>query len=768
MNTIISIQERQTTSLPKPDLKQFQIWREEAMMASSLWREESWRDCEMYDGYQWSDADRHKAIDAGLPYILTINRTFPAVNLLLGSQVMNKYDIIAKGRTIKDSEISQVMTEGIKYVMDQWDGQAKITMAFRDEVIPGIGWISPGYSNDPRRERVKISYRDWKEVWWDPYSSPWVDIETCRYLFYQRWMDVTDLQALFPEKSQEIEEASKELSAMSVHPRFSTVWDEASQKEEEIRYSIGTGWVQSSRKRVRPCEIWYTVFSTGIYAIFPNGNVLEVKPDMDPLEQFAMIRSASEVVSATVKKLRVAVFLADLLISDSPSPYSHDQYPFVPFVCYLDRWNFPYGVPRQLRDQEEEINRRRSMALALLNSRRVTVEEDAVTSHMGLQDLYEEANKPDGFLIVSPGSNQSQKILIHDQAQLAAPQVALLEQSEREIQEISGANAEQMGYKSNAISGRAIELRQVQGATVTAPIFENYRRSLSILGTQICSLIKGAWTGEKVLRITDRLSGAEKFVALNQRFIDQQTGTVFINNDITQGMFDIIVSDAPITDTIREQNMLMIIEWIKKSPPEIIPHLILVAMEMSNIPNKDLILAKIKPLLGQDPTDEDLSPEQLKQKAIQQLEIQSQKAALMESLQLSGIKLDLQNKEVTNKKLEAEIQKILASIATDVSKAQSQKEKVDVARERVTLDSMRTGFDMQDKVHERKLQLLETINNSDKSPKSSSKSKSSPPKRAEGPDQPSTTSALSPPETFGNSNPSTSMGSTSGLRQGAI
>ncbi len=36
------------------------------------------------------------------------------------------------------------------------------------------------------------------------------------------------------------------------------------------------------------------------------------------------------------------------------------------------------------------------------------------------QRVDEEANKPDGFLIVAPGANQSQKILIHDQAQLAA------------------------------------------------------------------------------------------------------------------------------------------------------------------------------------------------------------------------------------------------------------------------------------------------------------------------------------------------------------
>lgn len=675
----------------KPDVHQLLMWREEAMLASADWRAESWRDNEMYDGKQWSDTDSEAAKDAGLPYLLTINHTFPTVNLILGSQIVNKYDITAKARTRKDSEIGQVMTEGIKYVMDQWDGEFKITQAFRDGVIPGIGWLTPAYSGDPRRERVKVSYRDWKEVWWDPYSSPWVDIDTTRYMFTQRWMDITDLQAIFYEKAKEIDEVIDDLSNTTT--KYTSIWDEASQVEELIRYSTGTGWVSSNRKRIRPCEMWYTNYVTAMFAIFPNGNVQEINPTFDPMQQFEMIRQAQEVVTANVKKLRVATFIGNLHLADVESPYTHDQYPYVPFVGYIDRFNFPYGVPRQLRDQEEEINRRRSMALALINSRRIIMEEDAASAEMSIQDLYNEANKPDGFLIVKPGAIARNQIMIVDQTKLMPPQIELMKQSELEIQQISGANAEQLGYKSNAISGAAIRERKTQGATTTASLFDNLRRSLKILGNQVTCLIQGSWTGEKVLRVTDRLSGAEKYVEINKR-IRGADGQIMVRNDITQNTFDVVISQEPISDTVREQNVNLIIEWVKKSPPEIIPQLILVALEMSNIPDKDRILEKIKPLLGDDPTEEDMTAEERKQRLVQKLQAQAEEQKQITALKMADAQLTIQGKELENKKTEAETSKIYADIQAVDDKNAITQDKNEVQRERIRLEGTKIGYDM--------------------------------------------------------------------------
>ena len=71
-------------------------------------------------------------------------------------------------------------------MLDQNDGQYRIGQAFKDAVIPGIGWLYCGFNNDPRQERIKLDFRDWKEVFWDPFASPWLESDKCRYAFFQR------------------------------------------------------------------------------------------------------------------------------------------------------------------------------------------------------------------------------------------------------------------------------------------------------------------------------------------------------------------------------------------------------------------------------------------------------------------------------------------------------------------------------------------------------------------------------------------------------
>ncbi len=670
----------------KPDIKTLQMWVSEAHWGSLDWRAESWRDEGMYDGAQWDQDDANAASEAGIE-MLTINRTFPVINLILGTQAINKYDILAKARTQDDSELSQTMSEAIQFVMDQSDGSFLVGNAFRDAIVPGFGCLSPGFHPDPRKEKVRIAYRDWKEIWWDPFASPWFSPLDCRYVFHQRWMDLSALQAMFPKKEQELSNYFSDVSG-GMKSEWSSIFDdEASLVEEEARVMSGSDWADLGRTRVRPVEMWYTIFDKAWFALFADGRVIELRQDMEPMEQYQVIQTSREVVSATIRRVRVATFLGEILLQDLPTPYPHDQFPFIPFVGYIDRYKHPYGVPRQIRDQNIEVNKRRSMAMALLSKRRTTVEDDVAGDKIGLQKVFEEANKPDGFVVVGPGKINSIKIEEHQQ--LAESQVSILRQSEIEIQQISGANDEQLGYPSRAESGRAIEKRQRQGATVTAPLFNNLRRSTKLLGEQVISLVQGAWTGEKVLRITDRLTGAEKFVAINEP-VQGPGGQVVLKNNITQGKYDLIVSDAPQTDTVRERNLDLIIEWVKKSPPEIIPQLMQLAFEMSNIPNKEQLLARLRPLLGVAPGEEDLSAEEIKQKTIEQLEAQKQAQQVAVEIEQRRITLELDRIEAETEKVKAETRKILQF-------PQIEREKVAAAKSKLELEGFKTGFDMQAK-----------------------------------------------------------------------
>jgi len=674
-------------NIPCPDIRTLRAWVAEAQNAAQNWRQESWLDCEFYDGTQWDEEDWNQAKAAGIVPI-TINRIFPTINLLLGHQVFNKQDIVAKGRTKEDTELGQIITEGLKFVMDQCNGDYLVHNAFKDSIIPGVGFLFTGVNNDPRREKVEISYRPWTEVWWDPFADPWLKINHCRYVFHQKWMDMQDLIALFPNKQKDIEENFYILSSDSESSYYDYLYnDEANEIEEERRMQSGREWADARRKRLRPVELWYGHYEPASFAQFADGRVVEIKDNMPGWEAYEIIRRSVAVNNTIVRRVRVATFVGDLLLQDVASPFHFDQYPFVPFIGYLNRYGQPYGVPRQIRDMNTEVNKRRSMALAYLKARRVIAEDDIAggpygSSEDALQNIYEEANKLDGFVVVRPGKMDGIQII--EQAQLAPAQVQLMEQSEREISEISGANNERLGLQSNADSGIAIEMRQRQGSMMTAAIFENLRESLHRLGEQVLSLIQGEWTEEKVLRITDRLTGAERFAVLNQPIMTE-SGAIELKNNISQGRYDLIISDSMASDTVREANLVLLAETMKKSPPEAIPHLWAMAMELSQVPNKEVLMAKIKPLFGMSPEEEDMSPEELKQKAMAEAEQQAQ-------LQSQQTQMALQNAQLENQKIQAEIQKIMAEIG-DLSEAQRTKRAEVVGRLEVEKERLRTNQD---------------------------------------------------------------------------
>lgn len=641
-------------------LKKANGWVYEAQWAAREWRSESWRDCEMFDGgaASWSDADYIKAQEAGIDP-LTVNRTFPAVNMIIGSQSINRLDIVAKGRTKEDSEIGQVVSEGIKFIFDQCQGEYLISQAFSNAVIPGFGCIAPCVDPDPRNEKLSLRTRDWKEVWWDPYSSPWWNPYRTRYVFWQRWLDLEDFKAIFQEKSKDIDRAYDELCGDYKHSGTSSLMDEGQMVEEHIKTLASSDWIDTGRKRIRPVEMWYSVDELCMFALFPDGRCYEIHNDMDPRQAYQIIQQSQQVLKTMVKKIRVMTFFGEhLLLQDIPSPYHHNQYPLIPFLGYVDRYGFPYGIPRQIRGQNEEVNKRRSMALAMLQKRRVIAERGVVPNgdQDALNNLYTEANKLDGFMVVEDGKLGA--FNLDELANLAAPQMELLRQSELEIREIAGTNSEAMGYDSGAESGIAKQLQIQRSQVTTASLFDNLRRSMKLLGDQVTANMQQFWTFEKVLRITNRLTGAEKFVSVNQPI--KGADGIEIKNDITQGKFDIVISEVQVSDTMREKNMELLYAAIEKSPPQAMPTILMAAFEISDLPNKEILIQKLKPILDLDPSEDDIDPEEMKQKVLQQVAAQKEHAALMDQVQMESLRLELNEKKLKNAELEAKILKLMA------------------------------------------------------------------------------------------------------------
>lgn len=630
----------------KKDIKTLLSYVDEAMTVHEVWRRDSWEDAAFLDGHQWRSADEKLLKDKGIAPI-TINRVFPILNLLHGHYINNQTDIVAKGRTRDDNELGQVMSESIQYVVDQSKGQQRMQRAFKHEIVAGIGHIKVGFNRDPRKEKISLTSMPWHAWWWDPYArSPWMNKDNCRYGFSAEWVDLDDVTAVFPDSKKEIEAQFTKLDNDYYTP---DTYDIGTEIEEHKKYLSSNHWINSEngRKRVRPVEMWYVVTEPGTFAVMPNGRVIDLDTIEDVHQEFQLIMQSREVIQANVKRMRVATFISDLKLQDCKTPYVHDEYPVVPYVGYEDRFGFPYGAVRQAKEQQIEVNKRRSMALALLSARRVITEQGAAEDE---NRIYEEAQRLDSFIVMK--KDKMNRVDIQEMAALAPAQMNMLEQSEREIQEISGANEDSLGYESSTRSGVALEQRKQSSATVTASLLENAKFSQQMLGERVAALIQDTWTDEKVLRVTDRVTGAEKFVSINERTIND-TG-VTVRNDITQANFDIKISTKPMTDTMREKNSELIFAAINKAPPEAVGPLLNLALEISDLPDKDQLLQQIRHATGVSEISTDMTQEEREQQAAMAAEAKQLEEQKQTQQQDTTVQLDQSKTQAEISKLEAE------------------------------------------------------------------------------------------------------------------
>lgn len=668
----------ETSTTVAPDVKRLQAMIDEAVTLSEPWKREAWADCEMYDGAQWTESDLQLAAEAGVDPI-TVNRTFPVVNMLLGAQILNQHEVTPKGRTPKDAELAEVLGQCVAFVRDQSNGQHLITRAFKDAVVAGVGYLMVDFDSDPTREPIRWTHVPWTEIEVDPYGDPWLDPNRCRYVIHRRWVDLDDLIAAFPDRKREIQE-QYDIHSQTDHSFFSPRggFDYGNVAEEQKRTNPRLFWTESGRNRVRPAQVWHTVWGKGLFLRMSNGSVRELPEEMEHSLKYQLVKQSVGIEVHPIRRVMQSMLLGDLMLEQIESPFPHNRFPVVPFISYLDRFNYPFGVPRQIRGQNKEVNLRRSMGLALLRSRRVIVEESVVDDDAALAHLYEEANRLNGMLVVKPG--QIGAIQIQEHTDLAPAQMEVMRQSEMEIQEIAGANMQTGLLSGSPDSREAVNQRANNAGAATASLFDNYRLALKSLGEITISMIQGAWSGEKVLRVTDKLTSIDRFVAINQP-VTQPDGTVIIKNSVAEGRYDIVVSQSPVTDTVREKHMEQLIEWTKKAPPEMVPQLMMLALELANLPNKEAVLARLKPLMGQDPMEEELTPEELKAK--RQQDYQAQQEAKAKQLRMEEARVAAETEEIN-----AKIQDLMAS-------AEEKKAKAKAHASRIELEGVKVGADIE-------------------------------------------------------------------------
>lgn len=648
-------------------LQKLEDWWFQARQALAMARYEMSLDRDFYDGLQWSEEDR-QILEARGQVATVFNRIKASLDWIIGSEKRTRVDHKVLPRTDDDVNGADIKTKLLKYLGDVNKSSFSRSLAFADSTISGVGWLEDAIRSDPTEEALYSRYEDWRNIWWD-HLAVQRDMSDARYVFRSKWTDVDIATAMFPDRATSIKAAAHSLSIYDASDEDEFYWlsGQTTTDGRQIGYqsSFDDAFnVDNRRDRVRLIECWYRMpANVKVMRGFPRTEGQIFKPG-DEFHQELVQGGHVSLYDCLKMVVKCAMFLGSTttssgcLLQDIDSPYVHNRFPFTPIWCYRrGRDRMPYGVVRNLRDPQEDLNKRRSKALFILSSNGMIADEDAFEDW---DDAIEELARPDRILKKKKGA----EVELLNETTLVEEHIMLARDDAEYIQSVSGVTDENLGRQTNAVSGKAITARQNQGTLTTAEIFDNYRYSVQIQGEIDLALVEQFYDEEKIIRLTGPRGQAE-FFAINQMVTDEY-GQPQLMNDITATKADFLVSDQDFRESVRIAMFEAMMDLCGQLPAEITLQVLDMVVDLSDLPGKEELVKRIRSINGQqDPDEPEDSPEAMARQEAQAEQQGIEKQAMMNQLA---------EQEAKVKKLLAEVELLVEKVKTERFGRQVQQE----------------------------------------------------------------------------------------------
>lgn len=509
-------------------------------------RKLSERDRDYYDNEQLTDAEKKALARRGQPEVI-INRIKRKIDFLVGVEKQQRVNPRATPRTPQHEDDADGATQGLIYVADKENFDHKRSQVWRNILVEGAGGMGVRVepSRDGRGVEIRLQRVAWDRMFADPHSSE-PDYSDAAYKGVVTWMDYADALAQYPEGRDALD------VTMASAGNLSDTYD------DKPKWRL---WADKKRKRVRIVQIWIKRDDQWFFAEFTKGGILKA----------------------------------------GPSPYQTDtgesDDEFVFQSAYVNRQNDRYGVVREMVSPQDEINKRRSKSLHLLNTAQIVTERGAWEGD--LEALRKEAARPDGVILLNPGG--SEKFKYETRTDLAAGHLGLLQEAKNEI-DLMGPNATQMGDKaggSAAASGKAIIASQTGGMIELGDLLDALRHFDVRVWRKIWYRIRQFWDAPKWIKVTDDEKNLrwvafnvppdqlEMLRAQNPQMAEKISASV---GNVAELDCDITIEDAPDTVTPALEQWTALIELAKGGVP-IPPDVLIEAAP--NLKNKGKILERM-------------------------------------------------------------------------------------------------------------------------------------------------------------------------------
>lgn len=649
------------------------------------WRVEAQRSADYYDGKQIEAAVLRVMNDRGMAPLIR-NFIAPAIDGVLGMEAKTRTDWIVRADNDADLETAEGLNEKLNESLRVMDANRACSDAYAAQVKTGLGWIEVNREADPFRYPYRCSYIHRREIDWDWFAKR-PDLSDARYLVRSKWVDADVAINAFPKHERIIASAVKGWDKW-----FSTVSDlddvPAGLKHAYQEYSQLSlnemEYFDYGRDRLRVFEVWYRVPTQGAVMKLSSGRVIRVDKT-NPVHAAAIAGGHVEVIEGRFPVMRMAFFIGPHRVMDIPSPLPHGNFPYIPFWGFReDGTGIPYGLIRRMISPQDEVNARLTKMMWLMTAKRVIMDKDATT--MTLEEVVDEASRADGMILLNQNRQNRDRdaFRIEQDFALTAQQFEVMKSAEEAIQTASGVYNAMLGRNEDAQSGVAISSLVEQSSTTLAELNDNYRYGRRLVGEQTLALIVQdlAKTRDEEVIVNANRPMKTKHIILNKQEPD---GT--INNDVTRTRAKVILDDITATAGYRAQIANRMMDLIATLPDELKAPLMPIAIDATDIPQRDKMIEVLNRVLGTDLDIEKMSDEERaayeaeqKQKAMERELAMAEMQEKVEEIRarVAKLKAEAASKEYDDRKKDAETEKILQEIEQlKQSMATYQQEQVD-------------------------------------------------------------------------------------------
>lgn len=578
-------------------------------------------DAAYYDGDQHTENEKLEYEDRNQK-ARVFNEIKPTVDWILGGERRARTDWQVSPRTADDVESAIVKTKLAKYIDDINKAKWHRSLAFEDMVKTGEGWTRVTYEpNADGDYQVTLTHDHWRSMLTANVARK-VDMSDMPYLWCSKVVDLNSVVQYFPDKKSELinqAEDKQDLVDDQLEEGMLTQDHNGLTRLTAVRSGVFSLNSQGSttRQAVRVWEFWYKQTET-VELLKGEGPFNNEVFDKDNEEHQQLIANQLyQLRENTREQMYCAMYTASSLLYRQISPYKHNRFPFVRRVAYIkDKTGTAYGVIRQIRDPQSDLNARRNRALYLMATSRVIMTEGAVEDERVLQ---EEVARHDSIIKVKQGK----ELRIEDGGQLAPQHIAMSQEDSAYIRQISGVTGENRGMDTNATSGIAIQARQEQGTVITTVLADMQSLARQMEGELVLSLVEQFMDRQMQFRITADNTSEHEFVVINDPHEPE--------TNITRTQADFIVNERDYRTTMRQalsEQMISAAGAIAQHSgnPNLAITLLEMAIDLQDLPNKEQLTAKLREAAGLPPHNETDEQKQAREQAGQQQQAAEQQA----------------------------------------------------------------------------------------------------------------------------------------------